>query len=629
MGVVVGAVVLGACGGGSDDPSPFTPNGDPTTQPSSAQPNALEAALQQGTGVPWAVDVDAVTGFALFAKPLKRLTVGGSSAEVGAFIAKYPQVFGVRSEELGAPSEGQDTDGRKVVELHQQVGANPVFGTSVAVHLAADGAVTFVGGHGYRPVGPVTTARTPSEAQTAAVAAAKATPADAAPAELVLLPFPSRTPKEARLAFRVDVSGESATGGIYFLDATTLAVLLVQAAGRTVDGSGIGASGLTHKFAVSQVGTAPSPVTYQMQSPAGAHPGKIRVLDDADQTVLGSSDANAWFPGAAPERKGAAVDAYAYTIGGMSYWSSRFGQKSYDNAGGGVDVVVHQSAGPEGKQWNAKAGFTSRGRAILTFTDGFGARKTPATAPDAVAHELGHVVHWFALGKNLDPADAGAAIDEGLADVFGSLYEASLGTGDPATVGEAAVAGGVRNLADPSLCDKDSGGPCPSNVDDAAFKSDDPHIPGVVVGHVAYLYTYGGEHVADKVAITDPISFTQAETLYFSTVKKCLRMGMSFKELAQCQIEEAKAAKIPFQPVVCAWTAAHVVTADDAKKRYNVSCDGAVSCEGKTNGFYCAPDVTARRATSYKCQGGKVESQDTCLSCVEYHNDRSKQNCSK
>ena len=245
MGVLIGSVLLGACRGGAD-PAPFVAGGESAEAPP-AQPNALEQALQEATGVPWAVDVDAATGLALFAKPLKSLTVGTSGAESMTFVGKYPQVFGVEPGELVVARDERDANGSKLVSMLQRIADTEVQGSSLAVHLGPSGTVAFIDGHGYRA--------------------------------------------------------------------------------------------------------------------------------------------------------------------------------------------------------------------------------------------------------------------------------------------------------------------------------------------------------------------------------------------AQCQIEEAKALKIPFQPVACAWTAVKVVSLEDAKKRYDVSCDGAVSCEGKTDGFYCAPDTASRKATSYQCAGGKIRSQDTCAVCIEHHEDRSKAHC--
>lgn len=621
MGVLIGSVILGACGG-VDDPAPFVPVGESAPVPT-AQPNALEQALQEATGVPWAVDVDEATGLALFAKPLKPVTVGMSGAESLAFVGKYPQVFGVKPGELVVTRDEQDAAGSKLVSMLQRIADTEVQGSSLAVHLGPSGSVTFIEGHGYRAAGATTPAHTEAEARTAAATAA-GQPAPTTPAQLVFLPHPARAAKDARLVFRVSV-GSGVSAKTYFVDAATLEVLRVEASLAAVDGSGTGASGHEHSFAVTQKGS-----TYELQSTDGTYPSKLRTLDLSGgkldtAPVVSSTSPSEWLSTAAPERKGQAVDAYGYAIAAMKYWSTRFQQRSYDDAGGAFDVIVH---GP-GAEYNALGGYLGDGRAIMLFTDGVPAKsyKTLATAPDVVGHEFAHLIQMGVLGKKPQTDAESKAIEEGLADVFGSLFEAANGGGDPSTIGEAALTGGVRNLKDPTLCDKAFNGPCPTDVDDAAAKSADPHIPGAIVGHAFYLYSYGGEHASPKVAITDPISTKQSEDLYFATVKKCYRAGVTFKSLAQCQIEEAKALKIPFQPVACAWTAVKVMSLEDAKKRYDVSCDGAISCEGKTDGFYCAPDTTNRKATSYQCAGGKIRSQDTCSVCVEHHEDRGKAHC--
>lgn len=627
VGVVIGSMILGACSSNSDEPAPFAPSGDPSTTPPVAQPNALETALQQATGVPWAVDIDPASGLAAFAKPLGTLRLDTSAA---AFLARFPAVFGASAGELTALREETDAeDGTKVSVLEQRIDKVAVEGTTLAAHFGADGTLTSVQGHGFRPATAATAARTEADAR-AAAAAAGGSPADGS-VVLTYLPHPAPAPKSARLAYAVRVRQGTASSSVYFVDATDGTVLAVRNDLVAAEGSGVGASGVTHRFAVTQSGTAPAPVTFALESPDRAYPSNLKVIDvsggSIDGPAITSTKADEWVAGASDARRGQAVDAYGYAIAAVKYYSARFRQNSYDNANGKLDILVHDS----GDSYNAAGGYIDGGRPVMLYTDGVPAKsyKTLATAPDVVGHELGHLIQMGQIGKKQQGAFEGQSIEEGLADVFGTLFEMSVGGGDPSTVGEAAITGGVRNLKDPTLCDKTFGGPCPLDIDDAAMKSKDPHIPSTIVSHAFYLAAFGGENAKLKIAITDPISTKQAEDLYFETVKKCYQAGATYKALAQCQVERAKAKGIPFQPIACAWAAVKVVSVDDAKKRYNVSCDSSVSCEGKTNGFYCAPDVFARKATSYKCQGGKIASQDTCMSCVEYHNDRSKQNCSK
>ncbi len=627
VGVVVGAMILGACSSSSDEPAPFAPSPDPTAKPDTAKPNALEAALQQGTGVPWAVDIDPASGLAAFAKPLGTLRIDAAPA---AFLARFPAVFGVTAGELTALREETDPDdGSKVTVLEQRIEKLLVESTTLAVHLASDGTLTSIQGHGFRPATPATAARSEADAR-AAAAAASGSPADGS-ATLTYFPHPAAAPKSARLAYAVRVRQGLATGAVYFVDATDGSVLSVRNDLSAAEGSGVGASGYAHRFSVTQNGTPPAAVTYSLESPDRAYPSKVKVIDvsggSIDGPAISSAKADEWVAGASEARRGQAVDAYGYAIAAVKYYSARFRQNSYDNANGKLDVLVHDS----GDNYNAAGGFLDGGRPVMLFTDGVPSKsyKTLATAPDVVGHELGHLIQRVQTGKKGQDAAEGQSIEEGLADIMGMLFELSLAAGDPSTVGEAAFTGGVRNLKDPTQCTKSFGGPCPVDIDDPAMKSSDPHIPSTIVSHAFYMAAFGGENAKLKIAITDPISTAQAEDLYFETVKKCYQTGATYKALAQCQVERAKAKGIPFQPIACAWAAVKVVSVDDAKKRYNVSCDSSVSCEGKTNGYYCAPDVIARKATSYKCQGGKVASQDTCLSCVEYHNDRSKQNCSK
>lgn len=619
-----GLLIMGACAGSEDAPPPLPMDG-PTT-PSQTK-NPLERALGEATGVEWFVDADASTNLAVFAKPAAAVAVGTTTAQLVDFVARFPAVFGVQKGEVDVLRDETDASGTRRVFLGQAFGAGraPLRGTSVQVEVRGDGTLVFVAGHGLHEV-RVDAPRSAAEAQSAAARATGLPPTAMGAPELVYLPFPIDVPSQAKAVYEVVAGGKLGAGRSIYVDASTLETVADVPALSSAEGSGVGASGYLHRFAVRQVGAAPSPITYEMYSPDGAYPGRVRAVDPDDQLIT-SADANKWVSDAAPERAGEAADGYGYTIAALKYYSARFKQKSFDDAGGEIRVTVHKPS----SQYNAEGGYDGFGVPVIAFSDGKTDQpwKTLATAPDVVGHELSHLVGDAVVRRVKQTVLEARAVNEALADVLGNLFEASLGVGSPALVGDAAVPGGVRDVGNPANCNVDFQGPCPSDLDAPEMRSEDPHIISTIVSHAMYLASQGGTHAKSKIAISDPLTVAQAEDVYFATMKKCYRSGITFKSLAQCQIEQAKADKIPYHPIACAWAAVKVVSKDDVKSRYGVTCDGGVACEGKADGYYCAPDVVKRKATSYKCSGGNVASQDTCLACVELHSDRSKQNCSR
>jgi len=111
----------------------------------------------------------------------------------------------------------------------------------------------------------------------------------------------------------------------------------------------------------------------------------------------------------------AALDAHYAAEKTYDYFNTRFGRQSYNNLGSSMQYLVHY-----GSNWNNAKWY---GWPIYKFAfgDGDGARYSPFTACDAIAHEFGHAV-TESYG-DLTPSGEPGAIDEGLASIWAACVE--------------------------------------------------------------------------------------------------------------------------------------------------------------------------------------------------------------
>ncbi|MGE5500197.1 MAG: M4 family metallopeptidase, partial [Syntrophothermus sp.] len=135
----------------------------------------------------------------------------------------------------------------------------------------------------------------------------------------------------------------------------------------------------------------------------------------------------------------AAVDAHVFSRVVYNFYKSHYNRNSFDDKGGSMMNVVHYKDKYNNAFWNGL---------FMSYGDGDGDRfSNLAGALDVIGHEITHGViqHTANLAYELQPG----AINESIADVFGSLVDSTnwlMGEDifTPGTPGDA-----LRNLSDP------------------------------------------------------------------------------------------------------------------------------------------------------------------------------------
>jgi Zn-dependent metalloprotease len=125
-----------------------------------------------------------------------------------------------------------------------------------------------------------------------------------------------------------------------------------------------------------------------------------------------------------------------------SYFLTKHGRNSFDNAGTVLKSYVHAGNSYNNAFWNG---------AVMTYGDGNNVIFTPLASIDVCGHELTHGVTEFSA--NLVYANEPGALNESFSDIFAETVEKfALGSNDWLIGGEIYVpGGGLRNMANPNL----------------------------------------------------------------------------------------------------------------------------------------------------------------------------------
>jgi Zn-dependent metalloprotease len=228
--------------------------------------------------------------------------------------------------------------------------------------------------------------------------------------------------------------------------------------------------------------TAPSRNLYVVD----AHSGEIMTRYNELDTVLSRQiyDANNRFglPGDLVRAEGDqavgdldADNAYDFLGDIYSYYLTKFGRDSYDNAGADLIATVHFLSNFPNAFWNGEQ---------MVFGDGF-------VVDDVTAHELTHAV--TENEANLIYQDQSGALNESFSDIFGEFVDQRNQPPDPAgddwLVGEDLPIGAIRDMADPPLFDQ------PDRVYQYNCTNSDNggvHINSGIPNKAAYLMAAGG-----------------------------------------------------------------------------------------------------------------------------------------
>ena len=344
---------------------------------------------------------------------------------------------------------------------------------------------------------------------------------------------------------------------------------------------------------------------------------------------------------------GQAVDGYVHVEMVDRYHRTVHGRASYDGAGSPITVLVHDPIAHD----NA-ARFKGRlysGDIVLAAPDA-----AYVACLDVVAHEFLHGVNGATL--SLVYESQSGAIDEALADVFGSFVEhyhapneannvliAEASTlphrthpirnlRDPASQGDPDHMDGYENL--PVAGDSDLGG---------------VHVNSTIVSHAWYLMTLGGTHARSQVTVTAPTGWDESEQLFNAVVEgRAQAPTASFLDFARVtfatayQLRSAAGAgqqlppvpetdedgKIapppsPVRAVGCAWYAVGVLQEDELAEHWGIRCDGDASeappLDCFTGGQKCGEDQVCAwngPGNGYCCKA-PWEGQQTCFTDKE------------
>ena len=356
------------------------------------------------------------------------------------------------------------------------------------------------------------------------------------------------------------------------------------------------------------------------------------------------------------ETPGVAVDVQGHVLNAMGAFQKRFGRIKPDALGRPLELVVHDnSKGRDNAFFSSLTnsihfGDGRRGvfevnnpdpdpeavdprfpniKPSLGRPDWFRFRSA-ATSPEIVAHELAHAIVFRATGGTGVVGEAGA-IAEGVADVLAN--QAMIDNAEPGArfwlYGEDQHYRGLatRNLYRPS--DPGADGATAAHwsqlrsVSPLAADGGNVHFNSTVVSQPWLIMGWGGYNEVSKLGVTAEIGLDRATTLYWETVKATTLWENSIKGFARKMISyqtgtlQQHPTRTDLQgrwvrdAVICAWNAVGVLTPEETKRSYGISCPSSstldtTSCANKRDGLYC--DSNPKIDGSFiECERGAIK----------------------
>ncbi|MGE5399284.1 MAG: M4 family metallopeptidase, partial [Ignavibacteriales bacterium] len=385
-----------------------------------------------------------------------KLTAPGyaSSTQLPAegirFISENSDLFGLNEPDKELRAVSSFTDDLKMthVKYEQRVNGIKIYYSDVIVHFNSDGSIESVNGT-YVPSPTINTGAQISPDAAISIAERKIDyVASSRNSELVVY----QKNNVPVLAYEVRLPGKYYPNMTFFIDAQTGEVIKkddgIRYDGPT-KGKGVGLNGSIKDMETFLSGGKYYllDVTLPMYTPPlDSMRGVIRTYNayndtsgnGYDKTLL-ISDPNNDNNFNDNETLKAAVDAHVYSRIVYNFYKSHYNRNSFDNKGGSLTNVVHYKDQYNNAFWNGL---------FMSYGDGDGQRfSNLAGALDVIGHEITHgVIQYTAdLAYELQPG----AINESIADVFGSLVDSTnwlMGEDifTPAIQGDA-----LRNISDP------------------------------------------------------------------------------------------------------------------------------------------------------------------------------------
>lgn len=647
-----------------DGASPSRPGPEGSDPPSSVKPGdeARPAAV-----------VDPELGTASFLQPRGNAApVLDSSttpeAAALAVIESHAASIGITTpdEELQLESIAEDTLGMTHVTFRQVASGIPVYGMRYGVHFDRAGRTAYVSGRYVAGLSGVSLSAGIDDSE--ALSLAKADLAmQVAPATLTEEMEPPTTQPvvwaiggdHPTLAYEVELafSKDEVVAMHYVIDAGDGSILERTPAMRSATTEGSGAGVLFHArgeqtdiktFVVTSIGTEASPdgIKYRMTREGTPDATAITVRDRtlAFPYWVESKDPNQWdLGGISP---GQAVDGYVHLEMVDHYHRTVHGRASYDGAGSPMTVFAHDPIAYDNAAWYK--GRLYSGDIVLAAPDA-----AYVACLDVVAHEFQHGVNGATL--DLVYESQSGAIDEALADIFGSFVEHHYAPHETNNVliAEASTlphrAHPIRNLMDPAS----QGDPDHMDVYENLPVDEDNDLGGVhvnstIVSHAWYLMTVGGTHARSQVTVSSPIGWEESEQLFNAVVEgRAQAPTASFADFARVVIATAYQLQSasgtdqlpavpeagddgeiapppsPVRAVGCAWHAVGVLQEDELAEHWGIRCDDdageAPTLDCFTGGQKCGDDQVCAwngSGSGYCCKA-PWEGERTCFTDKE------------
>lgn len=685
LAILCGVGLL-ACGA-EEDPPPFQLEGG----------DSLALRLENDLGAKVFLDVTPGRPYAATATQARIVATGEHRGEaIRTFLTPYAKELGLDPNDLEIAGEGKDMGGLHHVVLRTKSGyGNNERGDGIDVTTDDSGHFVALSGELF----PDTMAKAPviskEVAENAAIAALSHPSSGASLPKIVSSNLAAQSDdgtvsgRDARLAYRVVTDAgtawvDASTGALSLVEPTSMSILAPSVESEMWDPS------LTfyRPNAAKEVETSlRADGNYELLSSQGSEltvhslvgfNGDMPLIepilskdpaswDTATSSYQGSEmvqGKRVFAPvGTSGNAPRVAVDAFRAVSLADEFYRRRLNRAPLDVDAGSMraklSIVVHANfSAPNGTEAQNteesetrrdNASFSRLSRAIF-FGDGSYFYSTanrsieskrvapPALSLDVVGHELAHA---FMEGYVGVVGEAGA-INEGLADVVGTLFESEYDNESrPDVLGERTWIGkGYRNIANPlnlppaAIADHrrqaatvktrgctraDGSSVPPTDTNDFGCR----HENATIVGHAFFLMAYGGENPVTHVVINKPLRSDTARVISLSALgltalKHAVALPQTFTGLARYQIDVARVLA-PFEAnsVVCAW---HAVGAVDANyvSTMGFRCETSppASCVGSPDGWYC-DDRLAFAATL--CRGGSTASGFQCaggLACA-------------
>ena len=411
---------------------------------------------------------------------------------------------GTGHQEMTVQIDERGKSHRRVQQLYRGV---PVFGGEAIVHLDADGNLESVTDDYQSFVGPLdTTPRLTRDDAVAAALNAYGAGASALTAPPAADLWVLRQDRD-RLVYRVRLRREDGS------PQTALPVFFVDAAdGRVVyryDNLQTG-TGVSLYSGTLSLNTYTDGTTYYLQD-LTRKVGTFDMNNNSSQTAAATpvSDADNVFDSG---RQKAAVDAQWGATQVYDYYSSKHGRNGIDGAQG--PAFLKAADGVTGLMTNRVHYSTNYCNAFwdgssMTYGDGDGVDCLPLVSVDIVGHEMTHGVIERTAALTYSGQSGG--LNESFADIFGAMVEryAKGLSANTWLIGEEAIAGGVRSMANPP-----SDG---SSVDyySANVGNLDVHYSSGIGNKAFYLLVMGGTHHGGSMT---GIGADAAEKIFFKAL---------------------------------------------------------------------------------------------------------------